>query len=82
MNEAVAIDPPAITFRLAALEDGAALEALIPLSVHGLQADHYTFAQREGALGAVFGLDRQLIRDGTYFVAEAGGRVVGGGGWS
>lgn len=82
MNEVGIENVPAIAFRLATLADGAALEALIPLSVHALQADHYTLAQREGALGAVFGLDRQLIRDGTYFVAEVDGRVVGGGGWS
>ena len=82
MSEAEQSELPSITFRLAVLEDGAALEALIPLSVNALGAAHYTAAQREGALGAVFGVDRQLIRDGTYFVAEAAGRVVGGGGWS
>lgn len=30
----------------------------------------------------VFGVDRHLIDDGTYFVADAAGRVVGCGGWS
>ena len=47
-----------------------ALETLIPLSVRALQAPHYSQAQMEAALGPVFGVDRQLIRDGTYFIAE------------
>jgi len=28
------------------------------------------------------GLDTQLIRDGTYFVVQVGGRIAGCGGWS
>jgi GNAT superfamily N-acetyltransferase len=57
--------------RLATEEDVPALHALIEASVRGLQAGDYTQAQIEGALGTVLGLDTQLIRDGTYFVAEA-----------
>ena len=59
-----------------------ALEALIPLSVRTLQAPYYSPAQMDAALGPVFGVDRQLIRDGTYFVAERDGAIVGCGGWS
>ncbi len=59
--------------RLATEEDIAALHTLIEASVRGLQADDYSPAQIEGALGTVLGLDTQLIRDGTYFLAEAVG---------
>lgn len=69
-------------FRLATLTDVPALEELIVLSVNVLQAPYYSLAQREAAQGAVFGVDRQLIADGTYFVAEHEGRIIGCGGWS
>jgi GNAT superfamily N-acetyltransferase len=68
--------------RLACIEDAPALERLIERSVRTLQAGDYSEEQREGALGTVLGLDRQLIRDGTYFAIEAEGRIVGCGGWS
>lgn len=75
MNEAFSI-------RLAREDDIQTLEALITLSVRGLQAPFYSSAQMEAALGPVFGVDRQLISDGTYFVVEHGGHLVGCGGWS
>ncbi len=72
--------------RQAVLADVSALEKLIRASVLGLQAADYTPEQREQALELVFGVDTQLIADGTYFVAEArvdGNLVVAGcGGWS
>lgn len=77
------------TLRLAAEEDIPQIEALIEASVRGLQAEDYTPAQIEGALGTVLGVDTQLIRDRTYFVAEslnplAKGQkaLTGCGGWS
>ena len=68
--------------RLAREADIPALEVLIPLSVRALQAAHYSPAQMEAALGPVFGVDRRLILDGTFFVAELQSRIVGCGGWS
>jgi len=68
--------------RLAQVGDVPSLAVLIPVSVHALQAPHYSAAQRTAALGPVFGVDRQLIHDQTYFVVEAAGQIVGGGGWS
>ncbi len=60
-----------IHLRLAVPEDVPVLRELIELSVRGLQAQDYTSAQMEGALKTVFGVDSQLIADGTYVVAEA-----------
>jgi GNAT superfamily N-acetyltransferase len=74
--------PPGWDIRLATKEDIPALEILIPLSVRTLQAPYYSPAQMEAAIGPVFGVDRQLIRDETYFVAVAGSEIVGCGGWS
>ena len=75
----------AFQLRLATEADIPALDALIEASVRGLQAGDYTPAQMEGALGTVLGVDTQLIRDGTYYVAECGTgsrRMAGCGGWS
>jgi N-acetylglutamate synthase-like GNAT family acetyltransferase len=62
---------PNIQIRKAVAEDIPALRALIDASVRGLQAEDYTPEQIEGALTSVFGVDSQLIADGTYFIAEA-----------
>jgi hypothetical protein len=56
-------------------------EVLIQQSVRALQAPFYSPAQMEAALGLVFGVDRQLVSDGTYFVVEHSGHIVGCGGW-
>ncbi len=73
-----------LTYRIraAAPEDLGVLESLIARSARGLTADAYTPRQVEAALHGTFGVDSQLIRDGTYFVAELDGHVVGCGGWS
>ena len=68
--------------RFARNDDIPQLETLIELSVRKLQAPYYSTAQMDGALGTVFGVDRQLIRDQTYFVAEQDGAVIACGGWS
>jgi len=73
--------------RLATQADISALHALIESSVRILQANDYTPAQIEGALGTVLGLDTQLVSDQTYFVAETSNAdgaktIVACGGWS
>ncbi|HEY6263851.1 MAG TPA: GNAT family N-acetyltransferase [Candidatus Acidoferrum sp.] len=60
-----------IQLRLAVPADIPVLRELIDASVRALQAEDYTAAQIEGALKTVFGVDSQLIADGTYIVAEA-----------
>jgi GNAT superfamily N-acetyltransferase len=62
---------PNIHLRLAVPEDVPVLRELIDASVRGLQTEDYTPAQIEGALKTVFGVDSQLIADGTYIVAQA-----------
>jgi len=68
--------------RLARDDDIPALEQLILLSVRALLSAYYSVAQMEAALGPVFGVDRQLIQDGTYFVVEHDRQIAGCGGWS
>ena len=60
-----------IRIRLAAAGDVPALRLLIEASVRGLQARDYSAEQLEAALRTVYGVDTQLIADGTYFAAEA-----------
>jgi GNAT superfamily N-acetyltransferase len=75
-----------LTLRQAVFADVPALENLIRMSVLGLQAGDYTPEQLHLALERVFGVDTQLIEDGTYFLAEAQVEecrvLVGCGGWS
>jgi GNAT superfamily N-acetyltransferase len=70
------------TIRPATLDDKAELTDLIARSARELSAGDYTPQQVEGALRGAFGVDTQLILDGTYFVAEADGKLVACGGWS
>ena len=74
--------PAGVSLRTATLEDVPVLERVIAESARGLSRQDYTDAQVEAALGSAFGVDSELIRDGTYFVAEQGGEIVACGGWS
>jgi RimJ/RimL family protein N-acetyltransferase len=68
--------------RLAGFDDIPVLRNLIECSVRELQAGDYSPAQLDSALACVYGVDTQLIADGTYFVVEAGPKIVACGGWS
>ena len=59
-----------------------AIAALIPVSARALSKGFYTERETESAIRFVFGPDRRLIEDGTYFVVEDGQRLAGCGGWS
>jgi GNAT superfamily N-acetyltransferase len=77
--------PMATSIRLARKKDISVLRPLIEASVLGLQARDYSPAQLERALKTVYGVDTQLIADGTYFVVEtdeAPPTIVACGGWS
>jgi N-acetylglutamate synthase-like GNAT family acetyltransferase len=70
------------SIRQATMEDLPSLEALIALSVRGLSTKDYSSVQIEAALRGAFGVDTDLIKDGTYFIAEAKRDLIGCGGWS
>lgn len=77
---------PSIQIRPATPADVPRLREIIDASVRGLQAEDYSPTQIEGALRTVYGVDSQLIADGTYFAAEevTGEKpvLVACGGWS
>src|SRR5579872_1208531 len=70
--------------RKAVTADIPRLQEVIEASVRGLQAQDYTPAQIDGALRSLYGVDTQLIADGTYFAVEAPkvGQIIACGGWS
>lgn len=74
--------------RKAVADDIPRIKEVIEASVRGLQTQDYSAAQIEGALESVYGVDSQLIADGTYFVAETAdehndaAKIVACGGWS
>ncbi len=72
----------AVSFRKATLADVPTIQALIAESAWGLSRADYSDAQIEAALQSAWGVDTELIGDGTYFLAEWGGTLVACGGWS
>ena len=74
--------PPNCFIRKANFADIPVLRQLIDVSVRELAAGDYTPAQIDASLRTVFSVDTQLIEDGTYFVVEQDGFLLGCGGWS
>jgi GNAT superfamily N-acetyltransferase len=68
--------------RKANLGDREAIEELIAESARKLSREDYSERQIRAAILTVFGVDTDLILDGTYFVADRGGELIGCGGWS
>jgi GNAT superfamily N-acetyltransferase len=71
-----------LTWRLAEAADVPVVNALTARSIRALHANSYDSAVIDEAVRHAYGVDWQLVRDGTYFVAEVGRVVVGAGGWS
>jgi GNAT superfamily N-acetyltransferase len=69
------------TYRLATLGDLTALHDIAGRAIAELQKPFLTTDQI-GASAKIMGIDTQLINDGTYFVVESDGMIVGCGGWS
>lgn len=72
----------ATDLRVATTFDIPSLDALIAASVRGLSPGYYSPAQIDAALANVFGVDTQLIIDGTYYVLDGPSGIVAAGGWS
>jgi len=68
--------------RKATMDERKAIKQLIAASARLLSREHYSDQQIEAAIATVFGVDTDLIEDGTYFVAEIDGQLAGCGGWS
>lgn len=68
--------------RPATMADLPALNALIRVSARELSRGFYSPALTESLIEHVFGVDTQLLHDGTYLVVEREGRIIACGGWS
>lgn len=70
-----------ILFRTATMDDLPALTRVMDAAIAELQRGFLNPEQIESSR-AVMGLDRQLVADGTYFMALIDGQLAGCGGWS
>ncbi len=68
-------------FRTARLDDLDVLDAVMDGAIGELQRG-FLSPEQIAASRAVMGLDRQLVIDGTYFIAQLDGAIAGCGGWS
>jgi GNAT superfamily N-acetyltransferase len=72
-------------FRNATVEDIPALQEMNGQSLRGLATDHYTQAELDGSIGYLFGPDKLLLHDQTYFIihpVNSPSTVCACGGWS
>lgn len=67
--------------RVALSGDVPRLRALIARSARVLSVGFYTQPQIEAVTREVFGVDSQLVADGTYYAVEQDGEIVACGGW-
>lgn len=74
--------PGPLKLRRATHADVMALDRLIERATRILGARHYSPSQIESGLRHVFHVDLDLIGEGTQFLAELDGKLVGAGGWS
>lgn len=70
-----------IAIRPATIDDIESLRAVMDAAIGQLQTGFLSPEQVESSR-AVMGLDKQLVEDGTYFVAVIDGTIAGCGGWS
>ncbi len=75
-------DAPPLAPRPATPADVPALQALIAESGRALSVGFYAPAQIDVVVAHVFGVDSQLVADGTYYVIDAPDGPAAAGGWS
>lgn len=68
--------------RTATERDIPKLQRLISESARRLSVGYYSTEQIEACVKEIFGVDTQLIRDGSYYVVEIDDEIVAAGGWS
>ncbi|KTD54332.1 GNAT family acetyltransferase [Legionella sainthelensi] len=68
--------------RPAQSDDIPQLNQLIEHSARVLSSSDYTNMEIEGAIHAIFGVDKELINDQTYYVIEKNEVLIACGGWS
>ena len=76
------VDQVQVVLRVAGLGDETAIDALMQESTAALFPRYYDDRQTASAVRFVAHADPLIIADGTYFVLEADGELVGCGGWS
>ncbi|KTD71064.1 MULTISPECIES: GNAT family N-acetyltransferase [Legionella] len=68
--------------RTAQIDEINLLNQLIEHSARGLSQEDYSKQEIEGAIHSIFGVDKELVMDQTYYVIEKEGTVIACGGWS
>jgi GNAT superfamily N-acetyltransferase len=81
-TETPAVAAPPVILRVALPGDASAIVELQQCSLRTLSRGYYDKEQVESFVQYLPTLERHLLDDGTFFVAERAGRIVGCGGWS
>ncbi|KTD40387.1 GNAT family N-acetyltransferase [Legionella parisiensis] len=68
--------------RNARIDEVYTLNQLIKYSAGELSQEDYTSQEIEGAIHFIFGVDKELIKDQTYYAIEKKDHVIACGGWS
>lgn len=72
----------AIAIRQATMADAPDITSLVEESVRGLSQSDYSIEIIDAALRSAWGLDTQLLVDGTYYLLSVDDELAACGGWS
>ena len=68
--------------RQATVDDIPVLNQIVQISIRQLGGKYYSPQQVESSLKYLFGIDTQIVLDGTYYAVEKADEIVACGGWS